>query len=497
MAVINYTMQVLPVGTDNEDVELSAVSPSTTLPPTIGAPIAGTNVLTSDTGLYYLNASTEILDAFTINDPVTTWSDAVYKLEIHPYVADNLDDITFTDVYFLKTVTLDAGIAAFPIVLRLDINIKAALVSGRTGIQTNFDTAVYADANDGISLNNGIILATRDTTSLTCSIALISPTTIELTVDDTTFANNFSVLGSTLTNLLDGTVVNISSTAAFVAGSAIDQDFNLLSTGTYTARWADGVYEVSIGALDQISESTSGDIYEGVLAYALVTTELDLGIALYQAEHDSTNAAQVAILAQLLVLQTLVDTEFAAQDYAAANQAIEDIFALLGTGIIWTDFGASLTDESNITLTFGTLPSGTYSNGSGTLTNTMTLEEYGYTGFPANSADLTEILNSVTLDAGDDYPDGVYQIAGSFTVDGVLFTYSAYVLVITDIYCGYDKIVAKASTCKFSASLQMKIQAEINMIINCFQRGDYVTANNHIRIATQMLGQSGCSCGCG
>lgn len=495
MAVINYTMQVLPVGTDNEDVELSAVSPSTTLPPTIGAPITGTNLLTSDTGIYYLNASTEILDAFTINDPVVTWSDAVYKLDIDSYIADNSDSITFTDVYFLKTVTLDAGIASFPSVLRLDINIKAALVSGRTGIQTNFNTAVYADANDGISLNNGIISATRDTTSLTCSISLISATTIRLTVNDTTFANNFSVLGSTLTNLLDGTVVNISSTV-FVAGSAVDQNFNLLSTGTYPARWADGVYEVSIGALDQISENTSGDIYEGVPAYALVTTELDLGIALYQAQHDSTNAAQAAILVQLLALQTSVDTEFAAEDYDATNQAIEDIFDLLGTGLIWSNVGAVLTDKSNMTVTFTSLPSGTYSDGQGTVTNTMTLEEYGYTGFPANSSDLTDILNSVTLGAGDDYPDGVYQIAGSFLVDGVLFTYEVYVLVITDIYCGYDKIVAKASTCKFSASLQLKIQSEINMIENCFQRGDYVTANTHIRIATQMLSQSGCGCGC-
>jgi hypothetical protein len=106
-------------------------------------------------------------------------------------------------------------------------------------------------------------------------------------------------------------------------------------------------------------------------------------------------------------------------------------------------------------------------------------------------------LNSETLEAGDEYADGVYQAAVQFNTDGVVFNSIVYGFVLTNIYCGFDKIVAKATTCKYSESLQMKVSVSIKQIINSFERGDYVTANKLIQDTTQMLNSTGCGCGCG
>lgn len=485
MAIINYGFTFVPVGTANEEVTATA---DIVLPSPSGNYFVDNDTEGSSTA--YPKAQSFTIIAFDIYNPITTFKNGVYHVSgSHVVGPDTYDG----DGYFLNIVDLEADIAAYPTATLMDQNMIVWFNSVLLAIDNAWLLPNYATVSANIINGQNGLTATPNSILLISSSALTSPTNIEVTVDPTNgFGVQFFVWANLLTNTLDGETKDFSAAFEYPV-SASPEVSNVTSSGMYASRFADGVYKTELSVLDL---SPGGTIYSSE-SYVLVTTESDLGIALYQANYDPTNATQVANLAQLLVLQALVLSEYAANDYAGANQALEDIFAILDDGIIWTDFSAALTDESNITLTFGTLPSGTYSNGSGTLTNTMTLEEYGYTGFPANSADLTEILNSVTLDAGDDYPDGVYQIAGSFTVDGVLFTYSAYVLVITDIYCGYDKIVAKASTCKFSASLQMKIQAEINMIINCFQRGDYVTANNHIRIATQMLGQSGCSCGCG
>lgn len=491
MATINYGFTFVPVGTANEEVTATA---DITLP----SP-SGFYTIENDTdggAYFYANAQDIAILAVDIYTPDTTFTDGVYHL-YGTYIdgPDTYDG----DGYFLKTVVIDAAIAAYPTTTPIQVAIKAYLVALRVQIDDDFANLNCSICSNNILLAASIIASTSNTTDLTASLTLTTPSNIEVEVDPTSgyTSGSFYAWGNTLTNTLDGETKDFSS-FQFAANDVAAQTDNVTSATMYPTRFADGVYSIGLATAELFGiPFPDGVIYTGVPSYVLVTTESDLGIALYQANYDPTNATQVANLAQLLVLQALVLSEFAANDYAGANQAIEDIFAILDDGIIWTDFSAALTDESNITITFGSLPSGTYSNGEGTLTNTMTLEEYGFTGFPVNNVDLTEILNSVTLDAGDDFPDGVYQIAGSFTVDGVLFTYSAYVLVITDIYCGYDKIVARASTCKFSASLQMKIQAEINMIINCFQRGDYVTANSHIRIATQMLSQTGCSCGCG
>lgn len=484
MAIINYGFTFTPVGTANEVV--TAV-PDITLP----SPTGNYNVENDTEGsaaTFPKSMSVSIL-ALTIYNPITTFKNGVYHVN-GSYV--NGPDTYVSDGYFLVIVDLEADIAAYPTVTLMDQNMHVYFDQILINIANAWSLPIYATVSANIIKGQDGLTAATNSVLLLSTSAKTTASNILVTISPTSgFGTLFAVWANLLTNTLDGETKDFSSqTYAVSAGNTL---INVTSTGMYTARFADGVYLTELSVLDNPG---GGDTIYSSESYALVTTESDLGIALYGVHYDPTNTTQVANLAQLLVLQALVLSEYAANDYAGANQALEDIFAILDDGIIWTAFGASLTDESNITLTFTSLPSGTYSGGAGTLTNTMTLEEYGYTGFPANNVDLTEILNSVTLGVGDDYPDGVYQVAGSFTVDGVLFTYSAYVLVITDLYCGYDKIVARAATCKFSASLQMKIQAEINMIINCFQRGDYVTANNHIRIATQMLTQSGCGCNC-
>lgn len=485
MATINYGFTFTPVGTANEEVTAVA---SVTLPsPT------GNFTIENDTdggAFFYPKAQSVTIIAEDLYSPSLIFTDGVY----HFYgTYPNGGDSYVGDGYFLKTVTIDEEIADYPSATLMDENMGLWLGGKRTIINTAWAIPNYSAVSSLIIQIQKALAATEDDTQLVNTSVLTTSSNIRITISPTSgFATTFAVWANLLTNTLDGETKDFSSTNQYVV-SGSNTLINVTSSGMYTSRFADGVYKTELGVLDQGSPDYTIFLSE---SYALVTTELDLGIALYQAQHDPANTAQAAILVQLLALQTSVDTEFAAEDFTATNQAIEDIFDLLGTGLIWSNVGAVLTDKSNMTVTFTSLPSGTYSEGQGTVTNTMTLEEYGYTGFPANSSDLTDILNSVTLGAGDDYPDGVYQIAGSFLVDGVLFTYEVYVLVITDIKCGLDKIVAKASTCKFSASLQLKIQSEKVMIENCFQRGDYVTANTNIRIATQMLNQSGCGCGC-
>lgn len=484
MAIINYSFVFTPVGTANEEVDVEADI-----------------VLPAPTGIYTVDNDTEgstgvfekaqswTIDAFTIYNPGTTFLNGVYHVS-GSYVSGH--DTYDGDGYFLNIVDLEAGIAAYPTTTLMDQNMIVWFNAVVVDINNAWLLPNYTTVSAKIIQGENGLTASTNSVLLISSLSLTSTTNIEVTIDPTNgFGVQFYVWANLLTNTLDGETKDFSAAFEYPV-SASSEVTNVTSSGMYPSRFADGVYLAEFSTLDL---SPGGTIYSSE-AYALVTTESDLGIALYGTYHDTSNATQVANYAQLLVLQALVLSEYAANDYAGANQALTDIFAILDDGIIWTDFEAGLTDKSNITALFTSLPAGTYSDGEGTVTNTMTSEEYGYTGYPVNNVDFTEILNSVTLGAGDDYPDGVYQIAGSFMVDGVLFTYSAYVLVITDIYCGYDKIVAKASTCKFSASLQMKIQSEINMIENCFQRGDYVTANTHIRIATQLLSQSGCGCGC-
>jgi len=493
MATINYGFTFTPVGTANEEVTATA---AITLPsPT------GNYTIENDTdggAHFYAKSQTITIIAVDFYSPDETFTDGVYHL-FGTHISGG--DSYVGDGYFLKTLALDAAIAAYPQTTPLEVNLKTYLQTERDLVYTNFAGGFYTAASNRILLIQGLLASTTNSTDLTGSMTLTTSSNIQVTVDPTNAYSTdfFCAYGNVLTNTLDGETKDFSS-FAYTANNSLAQNGNVTSATMYPSRFADGVYSIGLAAAERFGNPfPPGVLYYGPAEYLLVTTETDLGIDLYQEHYDPTNPTQVANLATLLSLQALVLSEYAANDYAGANQALEDIYAILEQGINWPGLAIELTDKSNFTLEFASLPSGLYTNQTGVLTNTLNGEEYSFTSeeFPEDDTDTVLVLNSETLEAGDEYADGVYQAAVQFNTDGVVFNSIVYGLVLTNIYCGFDKIVAKATTCKYSESLQMKVSVSIKQIINSFERGDYVTANKLIQDTTQMLNSTGCGCGCG
>jgi hypothetical protein len=486
MATINYGFTFTPVGTANEVV--TAV-PDITLPSPTGN-YTVENDTEGSAATFSKSMSVSII-ALTIYNPINTFKNGVYHVfGSHVSGPDTYDG----DGYFVVIVDLENDIAAYPTTTLMDQNMHAYFDLILLDIANALLLPNYGTVSAAIIDGQNALTATTNTSLLLNASALTSATNIRVTVSPTSaFGTAFIVWANLLTNTLDGETKDFS--AQTYAVSASNTIINVTNSGMYPTRFADGVY---LTELDVLDFSPGGTIFSSE-SRCLVTTETDLGIALYQANYDPTNATQVANLATLLSLQALVLSEYAANDYAGANQAIEDIYAILEQGINWPGLAIELTDKSNFTLEFASLPSGLYTDQTGVLTNTLNGEEYSFTSeeFPEDDTDTVLVLNSETLEAGDEYADGVYQAAVQFNTDGVVFNSIVYGFVLTNIYCGFDKIVAKATTCKYSESLQMKVSVSIKQIINSFERGDYVTANKLIQDTTQMLNSTGCGCGCG
>jgi hypothetical protein len=137
------------------------------------------------------------------------------------------------------------------------------------------------------------------------------------------------------------------------------------------------------------------------------------------------------------------------------------------------------------------MPVGTYTEGTITITNTLTGVAFTFDGFPLDSTDLTQSLNSEDLGFGVDFPDGVYQIVVTWLVDGLLFTAECYLVVTTDWQCCIDKAVGKKCGKLNTALMQANLTNAVRMVA---LYSDVNTANALISEGNRECSDCGCGC---
>jgi hypothetical protein len=225
-------------------------------------------------------------------------------------------------------------------------------------------------------------------------------------------------------------------------------------------------------------------------SYLLVTTTIDNQIQLFEDNYDPNNTAEAIALAALQSLQTQIAAAFVAQNYTLVNSLIEQAQAILENGLSIELF-AALTSDNLMNVYFDALPSGTYTNPTGVITNTLTGVSFTFDGFPSSNLDLATVLNSETLGFGADFPDGVYQVQVQFFVDGLLFTCLCYLVVTTDWQCCIDKAVGKKCGKLNTALMQANLTNAVRIVA---VYSDVNTANALISEGYREC--SGCGCGC-
>ena len=304
---------------------------------------------------------------------------------------------------------------------------------------------------------------------------------------------NISVLAFTYTtwggwyNALTNTLTSVLYPYTF--------NFDPNNGGTYTVvnptDYPDGVYENYMSVLGSIS-STDANLFYGT-GYEIVTTTIDDQIALFQANYDANNTAEAIALAELLQLQTDIATAYAANDYTETNALIEQAQAILENGLS-RSISAALTSDADMSVFFTVppaMPVGTYTEGAGTITNTLTGVSFTFDGFPLDSTDLTQSLNSEELGFGVDFPDGVYQIVVTWLVDGLLFTAECYLVVTTDWQCCIDKAAGKKCGKLNTALMQANLTNAVRIVA---VYSDVNTANALISEGNRECSTCGCGC---
>jgi hypothetical protein len=123
-------------------------------------------------------------------------------------------------------------------------------------------------------------------------------------------------------------------------------------------------------------------------------------------------------------------------NYVAINTLIEQIQVILEQIVQEVYF--VLTSPSEFTINFGlnNLPSGTYTDQLLTITQLGTDNEYDILNFPNDDTDVTTTLDSEDFNGSEEYPDGVYLLSGTYTVDGEVYTVEEHALVLTSIDSG-------------------------------------------------------------
>lgn len=425
---------------------------------------------------------------FTI--PMVTFDDAVYKYEgfFEDSIAGN--DYTSTE-YLLVTQNIDAGILTMPQTTIRQIATYNYAVSLRQSIQNYFDAADYTNANIYITYCYNVVYNLSTGGALSPIATLPSGTIINIEILDSTvvfpFCGGYSnYLRNTLTS------TDYEYTWNFTPDSAVPQNHNVTQTFTYP----DGVYYCYSSAISTFDNE--GD-YPALLSegfdYLLVTTTIQSQIDIFETNHNPNDPAQVALLAQLQEALALVNTLYEEEDYEGANDQILVVEELLAEATMCSGLTMALaTGTTNqMVLTYTALPAGVYTNQTGTLTNSLTGEEYTFTGFPADSSDNQLILNSNDIGAGSSFPDGVWQATVTF-VDDATFQCTAYALVVTNARCCVRKTQAKSATCKNLTGKAEELSSWLETAIDEFNYSAYSVSNGFIKKINAVC--SSCGCGC-
>lgn len=417
----------------------------------------------------------------------SVFGDSVYRYESN--FDSGLDDYE-SDQYFLVTTAIDAGIPLMPQTTGREIATYNAAVSIRQDIQDYFDATNYTDANIWIIYLTNLLAGLSGGGTFTSVVdTLPSDDTINVEIADTLncFPDSFGYY-NVITNTL--TDVEYPYTWAFTPDLATAQDHDVVNLVLYP----DGVYTNYISVLTTFNDSGN---YPALInfntSYLLVTTTIDNQIQLFEDNYDPNNTAEAIALAELLQLQIDIATAYAANDYTETNALIAQAQAILENGLS-RSISAALTSDADMSVFFTVppaMPVGTYTEGAGTITNTLTGVSFTFDGFPLDSTDLTQSLNSEELGFGVDFPDGVYQIVVTWLVDGLLFTAECYLVVTTDWQCCIDKAAGKKCGKLNTALMQANLTNAVRIVA---VYSDVNTANALISEGNRECSTCGCGC---
>lgn len=489
MADYTYTNNLTLVDESTINLELVSLTPS------VGSFTVGTSTLTNMITSDSYDLSSDFPDTplpfdFDLTSVVggfgSIYGDAVYEYE---GVLLAGSDIYGAFDYILVTTTIDEGIAALPETTPMQEARKAYVQSLRTQVDTFFNADNYTSANTYIQYIETAL------TALDGSDYPFSSNTFTLSdVDEfTVVIGTYTPLGGTVVS--QGGWYNVITNTLTEVEYPYTWEFNYTTgatkTVTGTTTYPDGVYtnlssQMWVGSILGTKDVRNSSQTK----YALVTTTVDAQVTLYGANYNPDNAAEAIAYADMQSLQTQIDTAYADEDYTLTNELIAQLQALLANGVSRAVF-ARLNSSSEMLVYFETLPTGTYTNATGTITNTLSGISFDFDGFPADDEDLTTILNSETLGFGADFPDGTYQVVVNFYLDGLLFTSSCYLVVTTDWQCCIDKAVGK-NCGSLNVALQQSNLTNAVRIVALYS--DVNTANALIKEGNRVC--SGCGCGC-
>jgi len=454
-----------------------------------------TGINTSDT------LSVQIGTWFT---PTNSFKDAIYT-----YVSsfDSGDEPPF-DTYLssneiLDTTYLTIAIPVMPVSTPQENCTKEYAQSIYDTIYALWDddpTGNQNAINQFITYAYNIINNLNPTADITLSASFSSPNTIELTIPSTATILNTYNLGVRC-NYIEYTVDNTITEFTWNWNKAVatPQTHSETQTGNYP----DGVYKCYTSGIYGIL-GEGNDEYDAYLAndtrYIFQTENIDAIITGLQDCVNQNDPAQVEAYAEILAQQQIVADLWDAfeGDPEPVNDALAYLQELVdGSGIVCCS-GLSMTlgmgTTNQMVLSYPSLTAGTYTNQSGTLTNSLTGEEYTFTGFPANDEDTQLVLTSTTIGAGSSFSDGVWQGVVSYEVDGIPYSCTAYALVVTNARCCVRKAQAKSATCKNLTSKAEELSSWLETAIDEFNYAAYSVSNGFIKKINAVC--SSCGCGC-
>jgi hypothetical protein len=453
--------------------------------------------LTYNTGTAFPNFSAPFPQTFDWVCPIgednyPNFADAVYDIFCQQQDdASNLFENDTVDRYFLVTTAIDAGIAALPITTGAEIARKAYLVNRRQAMQVTFNAGNYILTNSLIDYIEAALIV------LNSGVEDNPPSTIVLTTPSSITANIPIYTSLAPTYITQGGWYNVLTNTLTTVEYPYTWNFllpvNSTNIITNPTVYPDGVYQ---NYSSQILIGTFPPIVAFVVApvsYLLVTTTIDTQIQLFEDNYDPNNTAEAITFAELQSIQAQIAAAYAANDYILTNSLIEQVPALLENGLS-RSISAGLTSDADMSVFFTVppaMPVGTYTEGAGTITNTLTGVAFTFDGFPLDSTDLTQSLNSEDLGFGVDFPDGVYQIVVTWLVDGLLFTAECYLVVTTDWQCCIDKAVGKKCGKLNTALMQANLTNAVRIVA---LYSDVNTANALISEGNREC--SSCGCGC-
>jgi hypothetical protein len=444
-------------------------------------------------------AGTKTVDCVASSPFASTFPDGVYT---GVWTLDDESSEYTSSSRLLITSGIDASIAAYTATTAAQ---KANLVwmnYMREQVQVAFDAVDNTKANALIGRIQATLASIQLDQMGVMNASLTNRSTISMIVTNTlSLITPLNASSNYIQNTLTGELASYEDDfmLATASGSTIPTSSDVFNIPFFE----DGVHFIYAYAGENYTESPINLAVAG--SAVVVITTIQEQFETFKANYDPNNTEQAAAYAQMLsdfaeiesLSTTSTDT---VNNFSAINTLIEEIQDSLA---LFVDVTATLTltDKSNllITLNGSNLPNVTYSTQALTLSNTNdnTQEYIVEDAFPLNYVDLTETLNSDTINFGSQYADGVYQMNVSWdSANEMMFNAQAYCLVTTQIDCGIAKIIAKHPTCKVLTSRLNEIMTYRRIIDKSFENADYNSTNFYINLCLNLLTKSGCNCGC-